>query len=374
MKEEEKIDDYLQRVDDTMSVIRGLGEDVKYEVTVKKVLKSLTSKYDIKVSAIEEAKDFKTFFMDELFASLSAYEMRTIGGESSKREVSFNTTHKGKEQATNEDENDFDAAIANFARKLKKGSRKYKGKLPFKCFNCGRIGHFASKCPYGEKDEIEKKNNRSFGKDKMKKTYKPRRRSFGKKNNLYTFEDDATYEDNVFEEDCSEEERELNFFMAQDKLHDEHIADEEEVEFEAEVDFEGEIVSALEELRKVRKEYKKIKYVAAEEQGNLNKCLEESEKNILGLRTQLDEARRIYEVTKSDLENKEKEYQKMEEEIMNLRKELEKCKDELKVRIKYEGNTDALDKMLSKQKHYKETKGVGFEAGQCSTSKDSLNR
>lgn len=56
-------------------------------------------------------------------------------------------------------------------RKLKKGSGKYKGKLPFKCFNCGKIRNFASKCPYGEKDGDKKKSNKSFGKDKMKKTY-----------------------------------------------------------------------------------------------------------------------------------------------------------------------------------------------------------
>jgi hypothetical protein len=37
-------------------------------------------------------------------------------------------------------------------RKLKKGSGKYKGKIPFKCFNCGKVGHFVAKCPY-EKDE-----------------------------------------------------------------------------------------------------------------------------------------------------------------------------------------------------------------------------
>lgn len=64
MKEEKKIDDYLQRVNETVSDIRGLGEHVKDEVTIKKVLRSLTSKYDTKVSAIEEAKDLKTFSMD----------------------------------------------------------------------------------------------------------------------------------------------------------------------------------------------------------------------------------------------------------------------------------------------------------------------
>jgi len=33
-------------------------------------------------------------------------------------------------------------------RKLKRGTDKYKGKFPFKCFNCGKIGHFTSKCPH----------------------------------------------------------------------------------------------------------------------------------------------------------------------------------------------------------------------------------
>ena len=31
---------------------------------------------------------------------------------------------------------------------MDKGTGKYKGKLPFKCFNCGRVGNYASKCPH----------------------------------------------------------------------------------------------------------------------------------------------------------------------------------------------------------------------------------
>ncbi|XP_059075388.1 uncharacterized protein LOC131875319 [Cryptomeria japonica] len=184
MKDEEKIANYPQRVDDIVSAIIGLEEVFKDEVTIKKVLRSLTTRYDTKVSAIEEDKELKTLSLDELFGSLSTYEMRTISGESSKREVAFNITKKGKEEDAHEEEDNFDVAVEIFVRKLKKGSGKYK---------------------------------------------------------------------------------------------------EEEVE--AEVDFEGELVSALEELWKVRKEYKMVKYAVAKEQDILNKCLEEFEKKILDLRT-----------------------------------------------------------------------------------------
>lgn len=59
---------------------------------------------------------------------------------------------------------------------------------------------------------------------------------------------------------------------------------------------------------------------------------------------------------------------------MNLRKELGKCKDELKMRIKYEGNIDALDKILRKQKNSKEIEGVGFDIGQCTKGEDSSSK
>ncbi|XP_059068685.1 uncharacterized protein LOC131859146 [Cryptomeria japonica] len=344
MKDEEKIADYLQRVDETMSAIRGLGEEVSDGVIVKKVMRSLTPNYDTKVPSIEEAKDLKTFSMDELFGSPSAYEMRTRSVEPSKREAAFNITKKGKEEVAHEEvEEDSNAVV---------------------------IGNFASKCPHGEKDENGKKTMKSFGKEKMTNSYKPRRRSFWNKSSLYTFEDDASDEESFSDDWCSE----VNFFMAQGELFDEHIVDDEEEEIEAEVDLEGELVSALEELRKVRREYKKHKNVVAEEQELLIKSLEESKKTISNLKIQLEEEKRMYEVTKSNLERKVKEYQQLEEEIVSLRKELEKCKNELNMRITYDGSIEELDKMISKQKHSKDTEGVGFEVGQSSNSKDSSNK
>ena len=41
-------------------------------------------------------------------------------------------------------------------KKLKRGRGKYKGKFPFKCFACGGVGHFSSKCPYKENGDNAK--------------------------------------------------------------------------------------------------------------------------------------------------------------------------------------------------------------------------
>lgn len=169
--------------------------------------------------------------------------------------------------------------------------------------------------------------------------------------------------------------------MAQEILNEKHsggrsenLDNSDEEDADDVVDLEGELVCPLEELDKVRKEFKKYKKFVIKEHDLLNKNIEESNSNITAITTQLEGTKRMFEVTKLDLENKEKEYQKIEEEFVNLKKKLEKCKDELKLRIKYEGSIDALDKMLNKKKYSKDIEGVGFDASQCSTNKDSTNK
>ncbi|XP_059073530.1 uncharacterized protein LOC131874259 [Cryptomeria japonica] len=166
-----------------------------------------------------------------------------------------------------------------------------------------------SKCPYKKKED----NNVKDVTDKSKRFYKSRRRNFQKKKVLYSIDSDVSDDESESDEKYSEDEKKTSVFMVQEILNEKHsgdqsenIDDSEEEDADVVVDLEEELVCALEELEKVRKEYKKYKKSLIKEHDLLNKNIEESNINIAALTTQLDEAKRMYEVSKSDLENKEK--------------------------------------------------------------------
>jgi hypothetical protein len=181
MDEDETISKYFLRIEEHVNTMKGLGETIDESFLAHKILTSLLDRFNSKVSAIEEITDLKALKLDQLLGTLTTYEMRITKGKSTTREAFF--------KAEKNIESDIDEIEANFVRRLTKGSGKYKGKLALQMFQlCGKIGHFASKCPHKIKDETYDDEE----KHKHKKVY--RENNF-KKKSLCVNNDDNSSDD-----------------------------------------------------------------------------------------------------------------------------------------------------------------------------------
>jgi hypothetical protein len=90
MQEDENVSDYCVRVKDVVNKMTTLGEIVDKEVLIKKVLRSLTPRWNHVPIIIEENKDLSTLQFDHLVGSLMYHEERLIDsfGESGEKDFS----------------------------------------------------------------------------------------------------------------------------------------------------------------------------------------------------------------------------------------------------------------------------------------------
>jgi hypothetical protein len=127
MNDDETVRKYFLRVEELVNIMKGLGETIDDTFLVRKILRSLPDRFNPKVSAIEELDDLKNLTMDQLLGTLTTYEMRIVKEKPTTREASFKAD-KGKIDK----DYDYDTygIEEKFVRRLKKGTGKYKGKLP----------------------------------------------------------------------------------------------------------------------------------------------------------------------------------------------------------------------------------------------------
>ena len=76
MKENETVQEFFSKVSAIINQIRGYGDNINDQKIVKKILRSLSVKFEHVVAAIEEDKDLSKLTLDELCGSLEAHEKR----------------------------------------------------------------------------------------------------------------------------------------------------------------------------------------------------------------------------------------------------------------------------------------------------------
>ena len=78
MEDDQRINDYISKLQSIVNQIKACGEEVSDQQVVGKIMRSLTSKFDFIVVAIHESKDVKTLKIEELQSSLEAHEMLVV--------------------------------------------------------------------------------------------------------------------------------------------------------------------------------------------------------------------------------------------------------------------------------------------------------
>ena len=103
MDNEESIANFFLRLDDIVNRMRNPGETITKSTLVEKVLRSLMTKFESKVSALEEKQDLQNLIVVQFHGILTAYEMRR-GGPFEVKEAIFRASKKGKKYKRQKDQ------------------------------------------------------------------------------------------------------------------------------------------------------------------------------------------------------------------------------------------------------------------------------
>ncbi|XP_050935673.1 uncharacterized protein LOC107991877 [Cucumis melo] len=156
--DDETITKFNVRVLDIANESNALGEKMSDSKLVRKVLRSLLSKFNMKVTTIEEANDLSTMKLDELFRSLRTFELH-LGEDTIRKKFGLALTSV-KEESTEDHKvslNNDSLVIRGIADKYRRkdhersekdyGPSKFeKNDKGIRCHECEGFGHIQTKC------------------------------------------------------------------------------------------------------------------------------------------------------------------------------------------------------------------------------------
>lgn len=139
MSDAESMDDFAGKFMTLVGRIRELGDAVEEKYVVKKLLRSVSTKFINVASSIVLFGDINNMAMEEAIGSLKAHEEMLKGQEVRRSEEQLLMARGG------------DSARGRGRAQGSRDGPKDKSKV--KCYNCQDYGHFAWECPKKEKEQ-----------------------------------------------------------------------------------------------------------------------------------------------------------------------------------------------------------------------------
>ncbi|XP_074376484.1 uncharacterized protein LOC141718044 [Apium graveolens] len=157
MKEIEPLNDFYMKLNNLVTNIRVLGENMEETYVVKTLLRAVPSRIIQIASAMEQFGNLETMFVEEVIGSLKAHEERTRGQIESYDGKLLLTKDEWRKRESTESQlfltreewlkkTGKDGTHGSWDSRGKSINHGIRDRSKLKCFNCGAYGHYASEC------------------------------------------------------------------------------------------------------------------------------------------------------------------------------------------------------------------------------------
>src|SRR4051812_24428655 len=118
MKEDKTVYEFYMIVLEISNNSEALGEKMTEEKLVRKILRSLPRRYNMKVTAIEEAQDINNMKLDELIGSLQTFELSICEHVQKKNKSIAFITNTNDNASNGGNDDNISEAIAMLGKKF----------------------------------------------------------------------------------------------------------------------------------------------------------------------------------------------------------------------------------------------------------------
>jgi hypothetical protein len=151
--------------------------------------------------------------------------------------------------------------------------------------------------------------------------------------------------------------------------YDNKITGSDDNDEEVVVDLERELISALEEIDRLRLKKRKQKQLLIQ----FKKGTKKPDEDFALLKVELEEAKKIEDILKQQLSEKKARCEALEEEVVKTRKEMEKFKALYHQTLSSIKASEGLTSILNQQRNPKLKAGLGYEEGSSSDHPSNKN-